>query len=97
MHANLYEKAFREVKDGQYLHLGIPFLVPRLGRIFLLRPVHEVGLESSRSRRHGKCNARRGLSVETLLVSNPPIKGLLHDMRLNPPKTRVAFLSDVAP
>ena len=63
----------------------------------LLRPAHEVGFASFRSRRHGKCNARRGLSVETFLVPNSPINGLLLDMRLNPPNQVLLSLRRCSP
>ena len=98
MHAN--ERAFREVKDGQYSanRCFVPGATPwqhlSFFGLFMRWVWHLLALADAGS---AMCNARRGLSVETFLVSNLPIKGLLHDMRLNPPKTRVAFLSDVAP
>ena len=72
-----------------------------LAAFVLLRPVHEVSWHLLALADAG--NAWRGFSASArvvgrnVLVSNIPIKGLLHDMRINPSKTRVVFLSDVAP
>ena len=65
-----------------------------LAAIVLLRPVHEVGWHLL-ALAVVQCAAR--VVGRNVSCFKPPNQRAVHDMRLNPSKTRVAFLSDVAP
>ena len=93
MHAN--ERAFREVKDGQYSanRCFVPGATPWQHLSFFGLFMRWVGIFSLSS--VVQCAAR--VVGRNVSCFKPPNQRAVHDMRLNPSKTRVAFLSDVVP